>query len=154
MCPPFFYFLKYSNAVYVRSNSIILFVHSIILSLKSENSRPITLFVLSAGSCYFCILVFILNFDILFFRFLFPSFALNKFIFFFSPCFLFPSFFGHSSLFCRIKKEAIVLENNCFFLKNFISFFMKNFGKLDLRDTKIQFYSLNLYPTPQIVSIY
>lgn len=43
------------------------------------------------------------------FHFLFPSFALNKFIFFFSPC---------------------------FFLKNYISFFMKNFGKLDLRDTK------------------
>ena len=73
----------------------------------------------------------------LFFHFLFPSFALNKFIFFFSPCFLFPSIFGHSSLFCRIKKkEAIVLENNCFFLKNYISFFMKNFGKLNLRDTK------------------
>lgn len=41
----------------------------------------------------------------LFFHFLFPSFALNKFIFFFSPCFLFPSIFGHSSLFCRIKKK-------------------------------------------------
>ena len=42
----------------------------------------------------------------LFFRFLFPSFALNKFIFFFSPCFLFPNIFGHSSLFFRIKKRS------------------------------------------------
>ena len=92
----------------------------------------------------------------LFFFFFFPSFALNKFIFFFSPCFFFLSFFGHSSLFCRIKKkEAIVLENNCFFLKNYISFFMMNFEKLVLRDTpQEQTYNLKRYPTPQIVSIY
>ena len=45
--------------------------------------------------------------------------------------FLFPSIFGPSSLFCRIKKkEAIVLKT--------IASFLKNFGKLDLRDTQIK----------------
>ena len=42
----------------------------------------------------------------LFFHFLFPSFALNKFIFFFSPCFLFPSISGILPCFAALKKRS------------------------------------------------